>query len=79
MDDPVIRQQLSKEQSAMQHRLDINFTLTVLAENEPFYRLFTLLLRSPFGILKHLKSRAHLSRLVRSLLQNSLCVRLMGG
>ncbi|KAA8577882.1 hypothetical protein FQN60_007113, partial [Etheostoma spectabile] len=37
-DDPVVMQQLIKD-ATIQHRLDINYTLTVLPENEPFYQL----------------------------------------
>nr|XP_046237646.1 uncharacterized protein LOC124055071 [Scatophagus argus] len=38
-DDPVVVQQFSREDAAMQHRLDINYTLTILPENEPFHHL----------------------------------------
>ncbi|XP_074555235.1 uncharacterized protein LOC141811183 [Halichoeres trimaculatus] len=38
-DDPVVLKQLSKEDGLMQHRLDINYTLVVLPENEPFSHL----------------------------------------
>ncbi|XP_054456993.1 uncharacterized protein LOC129093108 [Anoplopoma fimbria] len=42
-DDPVVVQQFSKENAAMQHTLDINYTLTVLPENEPFYHLTSVM------------------------------------
>ncbi|XP_041821644.1 uncharacterized protein LOC121626955 [Chelmon rostratus] len=38
-DDPVIIKQFSKEDAAMQLRLDINYTLIVLPENEAFHYL----------------------------------------
>ncbi|XP_041821643.1 uncharacterized protein LOC121626954 [Chelmon rostratus] len=38
-DDPVIIKQFSKEDAAMQLRLDINYTLIVLPENEAFHHL----------------------------------------
>ncbi|KAK1890473.1 Zona pellucida sperm-binding protein 4 [Dissostichus eleginoides] len=40
---PVIRQKFSKEDAAMQHTLEINYTLTVLPENEPFYHLASVM------------------------------------
>ncbi|KAF3837097.1 hypothetical protein F7725_004561 [Dissostichus mawsoni] len=43
MFDPVIRQKFSKEDAAMQHTLEINYTLTVLPENEPFYHLASVM------------------------------------
>ncbi|XP_063756406.1 uncharacterized protein LOC134875730 isoform X1 [Eleginops maclovinus] len=43
MEDPVIRQQFSKEDGAMQHTLEINYTLTVLPEYEPFYHLASVM------------------------------------
>ncbi|XP_062300451.1 uncharacterized protein LOC134005542 [Scomber scombrus] len=36
-DDPVVIQQFSKEDAAMQHQLTINYTLTVQPENDPYY------------------------------------------
>ncbi|XP_053199064.1 zona pellucida protein AX 4 [Scomber japonicus] len=36
-DDPVVIQQFSKEDAAMQHQLNINYTLTVQPENDPYY------------------------------------------
>ncbi|XP_033466050.2 uncharacterized protein LOC117246301 isoform X2 [Epinephelus lanceolatus] len=42
-DDPVVMQQFSKEDAAMQHTLDINYTLTVLPENEPFHQLVSVM------------------------------------
>ncbi|XP_042367932.1 LOW QUALITY PROTEIN: uncharacterized protein LOC121961899 [Plectropomus leopardus] len=42
-DHPVVMQEFSKENAAMQHRLDINFTLTVEPENEPFYQLTSVM------------------------------------
>ncbi|XP_070711320.1 uncharacterized protein [Pempheris klunzingeri] len=36
-DDPVVIQQFSKEDAAMEHRLHINYTLMVLPEKEPYY------------------------------------------
>ncbi|XP_078132715.1 uncharacterized protein LOC144534582 [Sander vitreus] len=41
-DDPVVMQQLIRD-AKMQHRLDINYTLTVLPENEPFYQLASVM------------------------------------
>ncbi|TDG99756.1 hypothetical protein EPR50_G00197110 [Perca flavescens] len=41
-DDPVVMQELIKD-AMMQHRLDINYTLTVLPENEPFYQLASVM------------------------------------
>ncbi|XP_035849387.1 uncharacterized protein LOC116049022 isoform X2 [Sander lucioperca] len=41
-EDPVVMQQLIKD-ATMQHRLDINYTLTVLPENEPFYQLASVM------------------------------------
>ncbi|XP_056225237.1 uncharacterized protein LOC130164493 [Seriola aureovittata] len=41
--DPVVIQQFSKEDAAMQQKLDINYTLTVLPENEPFYHLASVM------------------------------------
>ncbi|XP_033992843.1 uncharacterized protein LOC117488158 [Trematomus bernacchii] len=43
MFDPVIRQKFSKEDAAMQHTLEINYTLTVMPENEPFYHLASVM------------------------------------
>ncbi|XP_049923997.1 uncharacterized protein LOC126404664 [Epinephelus moara] len=42
-DDPVVMQQFSKEDAAMQHTLDINYTLTVLPENEPFHQMVSVM------------------------------------
>ncbi|XP_062300448.1 uncharacterized protein LOC134005541 [Scomber scombrus] len=36
-DNPVVIQQFSKENAAMQHQLTINYTLTVQPENDPYY------------------------------------------
>ncbi|CAB1423933.1 unnamed protein product [Pleuronectes platessa] len=38
-DDPVVLHQLSKEDEAMKHILEVNYTLTVLPENEPYFHL----------------------------------------
>ncbi|XP_073331285.1 uncharacterized protein [Pagrus major] len=38
-DDPVVIQQFSKEDAVLQYGLDINYTLTVLPENMPFYHM----------------------------------------
>uniref|UniRef100_A0A4W6D2Y6 ZP-domain containing protein Ig-like domain-containing protein n=1 Tax=Lates calcarifer TaxID=8187 RepID=A0A4W6D2Y6_LATCA len=45
-DDPVVLQQFSKEDAAMQHKLDINYTLTVLPEKEPFYHFASVMAQS---------------------------------
>uniref|UniRef100_A0A8D3A829 ZP domain-containing protein n=1 Tax=Scophthalmus maximus TaxID=52904 RepID=A0A8D3A829_SCOMX len=42
-DDPVVIQQFSKEGHAIKHMLDINYTLTVLSENEPYYHLASVM------------------------------------
>ncbi|GAA6216320.1 uncharacterized protein LOC108880004 [Lates japonicus] len=42
-DDPVVLQQFSKEEATMQHKLDINYTLTVLPEKEPFYHFASVM------------------------------------
>ncbi|XP_044196859.1 uncharacterized protein LOC122973432 [Thunnus albacares] len=42
-DDPVVIQQFSKEDAAMQHQLNINYTLTVQPENEPYYHLTSVM------------------------------------
>ncbi|XP_060886624.1 uncharacterized protein LOC132958044 isoform X2 [Labrus mixtus] len=42
-DDPLVTRQFSKEDAMMQHKVDINYTLTVLPENEPFYHLETVM------------------------------------
>ncbi|XP_040887283.1 uncharacterized protein LOC121177134 [Toxotes jaculatrix] len=42
-DDPVLIQQFSKEDATMQLSLDINYTLTVLPENEPYYHLASVM------------------------------------
>ncbi|XP_041635526.1 zona pellucida protein AX 4 [Cheilinus undulatus] len=42
-DDPVVIQQFIKEDERLQHRLDINYTLTVLPENQPFYHLASVM------------------------------------
>ncbi|KAM6960326.1 uncharacterized protein LKV04_021884 [Tautogolabrus adspersus] len=42
-DDPLVARQFSKDDAMMQHKLDINYTLTVLPENEPFYHLETVM------------------------------------
>ncbi|KAM6960376.1 uncharacterized protein LKV04_021942 [Tautogolabrus adspersus] len=41
-DDPVVTQQLSKEDAVLQYRLDINYTLAVLPENDTFYHLASI-------------------------------------
>ncbi|KAA8577494.1 hypothetical protein FQN60_007064, partial [Etheostoma spectabile] len=41
-DDPVVMQQLIKD-ATIQHRLDLNYTLTVLPENKPFYQLASVM------------------------------------
>ncbi|XP_032366576.1 uncharacterized protein LOC116685762 [Etheostoma spectabile] len=41
-DDPVVQQELIKD-ATVQYRLDINYTLTVLPENEPFYHLASVM------------------------------------
>ncbi|XP_068164957.1 uncharacterized protein [Antennarius striatus] len=41
-DDPVVLQQFSREDSTLQYMLDINYTLTVLPENEPFFHLVSI-------------------------------------
>ncbi|XP_035531642.1 uncharacterized protein LOC118338448 [Morone saxatilis] len=38
-DDPIIVQEFSKEQAVLQYKLDINYTMTILPENEPYYHL----------------------------------------
>ncbi|XP_030286620.1 uncharacterized protein LOC115589692 [Sparus aurata] len=38
-DDPAVIQQFSKEDAVLRYRLDINYTLTVLPENVPFYHM----------------------------------------
>ncbi|CAJ1086212.1 uncharacterized protein LOC117807238 [Xyrichtys novacula] len=43
-DDPVVVKQFSKEAALMQQSLDINFTLTVLPENEPFFHLASVMM-----------------------------------
>ncbi|XP_044040527.1 uncharacterized protein LOC122870421 [Siniperca chuatsi] len=40
--DPVVIQQFFKEDAVLQYSLDINYTLTVLPENEPFYHLASI-------------------------------------
>ncbi|XP_027143564.1 uncharacterized protein LOC109140826 [Larimichthys crocea] len=42
-DDSVVIKQFSKEDAAMQHKLDLNFTLTVVPENESFYHLSSVM------------------------------------
>ncbi|XP_070786318.1 uncharacterized protein [Enoplosus armatus] len=42
-DDPVVIQQFCKEDAAMQLRLDINYTLVVLPENEPYCHLASVM------------------------------------
>ncbi|XP_059210796.1 uncharacterized protein LOC131989561 [Centropristis striata] len=42
-DDPVVIKQFSKEDAAMQHSLDLNYTLTVLPENESFHQLASVM------------------------------------
>ncbi|KAM6960325.1 uncharacterized protein LKV04_021882 [Tautogolabrus adspersus] len=42
-DDPLVARQFSKDDAMMQHKLDINYTLTVLPEKEPFYHLETVM------------------------------------
>ncbi|XP_034532173.1 uncharacterized protein LOC117807180 [Notolabrus celidotus] len=42
-DDPVVMRQFSKEAALMQHWLDINYTLVVLPENEPFSHLVSVM------------------------------------
>nr|XP_020484894.1 uncharacterized protein LOC109980739 [Labrus bergylta] len=41
-DDPLVTRQFSKD-AMMQYKVDINYTLTVLPENEPFYHLETVM------------------------------------
>ncbi|XP_051284839.1 uncharacterized protein LOC127379376 [Dicentrarchus labrax] len=38
-DDPVVVQKFSKEQAVLQYKLDVNYTMTILPENEPYYHL----------------------------------------
>ncbi|CAB1423932.1 unnamed protein product [Pleuronectes platessa] len=38
-DDPAVIKKFSKEDEAMKHTLEVNYTLTVLPENEPFFHL----------------------------------------
>ncbi|XP_047452861.1 uncharacterized protein LOC125015204 [Mugil cephalus] len=42
-DDPVVIQEFSKEDAAMQHTLDINYTLTVVDGNEPYYHTMSVM------------------------------------
>uniref|UniRef100_A0A3B4VD57 Zona pellucida protein AX 4 n=1 Tax=Seriola dumerili TaxID=41447 RepID=A0A3B4VD57_SERDU len=42
-DDPVVIQQFSKADAVLQYRLDINYTLIVLPENESFYHPTTVI------------------------------------
>ncbi|XP_053716012.1 uncharacterized protein LOC128755926 [Synchiropus splendidus] len=42
-DDPVVNQQFSKEDSAIHHSLDINYTLVVLPENDSFHHFTSVL------------------------------------
>ncbi|KAG7243422.1 hypothetical protein INR49_011879, partial [Caranx melampygus] len=42
-DDPVVIQQFSREDALMQHKLDINFTLTVVPENESHFHLVSVM------------------------------------
>ncbi|XP_073331308.1 uncharacterized protein [Pagrus major] len=42
-DDPAVIKRFSKEDAAMQHMLDINYTLTVLPENEQFSHLLSVM------------------------------------
>ncbi|XP_039996264.1 uncharacterized protein LOC120797064 [Xiphias gladius] len=41
-DDPVVIHEFSKEDAVLQYRLEINYTLTMLPEKEPFYHLTTI-------------------------------------
>ncbi|XP_040887277.1 uncharacterized protein LOC121177128 isoform X2 [Toxotes jaculatrix] len=41
-DDPVVIREFSKEDAVLQYRLDVNYTLTVLPENEPFHHLTSI-------------------------------------
>ncbi|CAJ1086211.1 uncharacterized protein LOC117807237 isoform X1 [Xyrichtys novacula] len=41
-DDPVVIHQFFKEDAVLQYRLDINYTLTLLPENETFYHLASI-------------------------------------
>ncbi|XP_034425065.1 uncharacterized protein LOC117752046 [Hippoglossus hippoglossus] len=42
-DDPVVIKKFSKEDEAMKHILEVNYTLTVLPENEPFFHLASVM------------------------------------
>ncbi|XP_062240099.1 uncharacterized protein LOC133949985 [Platichthys flesus] len=42
-DDPAVIKKFSKEDEAMKHRLEVNYTLTVLPENEPFFHLTSVM------------------------------------
>ncbi|XP_060951796.1 zona pellucida protein AX 4 [Limanda limanda] len=42
-DDPVVLHQFSKEDEAMKHILEVNYTLTVLPENEPYFHLTSVM------------------------------------
>uniref|UniRef100_A0A3Q3GVS4 Zona pellucida protein AX 4 n=1 Tax=Labrus bergylta TaxID=56723 RepID=A0A3Q3GVS4_9LABR len=41
-DDPVVTRQFSREDAVLQYRLDINYTLSVLPENNTFYHLASI-------------------------------------
>ncbi|XP_020483403.2 uncharacterized protein [Labrus bergylta] len=41
-DDPVVTRQFSREDAVLQYRLDINYTLSVLPENNTFYHLVSI-------------------------------------
>ncbi|XP_060951795.1 uncharacterized protein LOC133028776 [Limanda limanda] len=42
-DDPAVIKKFSKEDEAMQHILEVTFTLTVLPENEPFFHVTSVM------------------------------------
>ncbi|KAG7497843.1 hypothetical protein JOB18_044709 [Solea senegalensis] len=42
-DDPVVVQQFSKEDAAMKHMLDVNYTLMVLPDNGPYYHQMSVM------------------------------------
>ncbi|KAM3590717.1 uncharacterized protein V6R79_015023 [Siganus canaliculatus] len=48
-DDPVVIQKFSREDAALQHVLDINFTLTVLPENQHFSHQASLMALTDFS------------------------------
>uniref|UniRef100_A0A3Q1BGD4 ZP domain-containing protein n=1 Tax=Amphiprion ocellaris TaxID=80972 RepID=A0A3Q1BGD4_AMPOC len=46
-DDPIVIQQVSKEDAVIHYRLDINYTLNVEFLNEPYYHLASIVAWSP--------------------------------